>query len=157
MFLKHKNLIVTDFWLLPLTIMASVFFPVTCQGSPVCIGQSTMLQTCRLWVRNCHITVFVGLVSPGDPSPPSHISQMKVNNLSHIKQSGFPRILENLGNNKLIFQVLEMSLNFAKSGNVMENILPVKNPLRTEKTVNKYYVWRGNLRLYKKKCTSTQS
>jgi len=39
----------------------------------------------------------------------------------------FPHVLENLENNKLIFQILEMSLNFTKSGNAMEKILPVKN------------------------------
>jgi len=37
--------------------------------------------------------------------------------------TGFPWILEN---NKFILQVLEMSLNLAKSGNVLEKILPVK-------------------------------
>ena len=39
----------------------------------------------------------------------------------------------NLENNKFISQVLEMSLNFKKSGNFLE-ILPVKNPLRTKRT-----------------------
>jgi len=33
---------------------------------------------------------------------------------------------ENLENNKFIFLVLEMSLNFTKSRNVVENILPVR-------------------------------
>jgi len=32
----------------------------------------------------------------------------------------FPRVLENLENNKFIFQVLEMSLNLIKSGNILE-------------------------------------
>ena len=32
----------------------------------------------------------------------------------------FPRILDNLENNQIIFQVLEMSLNFSKSWNVPE-------------------------------------
>jgi len=41
-------------------------------------------------------------------------------------QSDFPHILENLENNKFIFKVLKMSLNFAKSGNILEKILPVK-------------------------------
>ena len=39
-----------------------------------------------------------------------------------MSSRGFPRILENL-ENKFIFQVLEMSLNFAKSWNVLEKIL----------------------------------
>ena len=50
----------------------------------------------------------------------------------------FPRILENLENNKLIFQVLEMSWNFTKSGNVMEKYCLWKNPLKTKKPVNTY-------------------
>ena len=37
-----------------------------------------------------------------------------------------PHVLENLQNNKFIFQMLEISLNFTKSRNVLENILPVK-------------------------------
>jgi len=37
--------------------------------------------------------------------------------------TGFPCILEN---NKFFFQVLEMSWNFTKSGNVLEKVLPVK-------------------------------
>jgi len=36
---------------------------------------------------------------------------------------------------------MEMSLNFSKSGNVLEKILPVKNPLR-KKPMNKYYACR---------------
>jgi len=38
----------------------------------------------------------------------------------------FQPILENIKNNKLIFQILEMSLNFTKSGNDLEKILAVK-------------------------------
>ena len=41
-------------------------------------------------------------------------------------KSAFPRVLENLKNNEFIFQVLEISLNCAKSGNVLEKILPPK-------------------------------
>ena len=41
--------------------------------------------------------------------------------------AGFPRILENLENNKFVFYVLEMSLNLTKSGNILEIVLPVKN------------------------------
>ena len=33
---------------------------------------------------------------------------------------GFPHVLENLDNNKFIFQVLEISLNLTKSGNVLQ-------------------------------------
>jgi len=40
--------------------------------------------------------------------------------------AGFSLVLKNL-QNKFIFQVLEMSLNFAKSGNVPEQILAVNN------------------------------
>ena len=44
--------------------------------------------------------------------------------------TGFPRVLENLENNRLILQVLEMSLNLSKSGNELEmsyrKILSVK-------------------------------
>ena len=66
--------------------------------------------------------------------------------------SGFPRVLENLVNNKFIFQFLEMSWNFTKSGNVLEKILSVKiNPLRTKKCMNIYYACRRKLWLYKKK------
>jgi len=43
--------------------------------------------------------------------------------VGHLCNSGFPQVLEN---NKLIFQVLEMSLNFTTSGYVLEKILPVK-------------------------------
>ena len=47
--------------------------------------------------------------------------------------TGFPHVLETVENN-----ILEMSLNFTKSGNVLEKILPVKkNPLRRKKSVNK--------------------
>jgi len=42
-------------------------------------------------------------------------------------------------NNKYIFEVLEMSLNLTKSGNVLEKILPVK------KLVHKYYACRRKL------------
>jgi len=41
-----------------------------------------------------------------------------------LPKTGFPCILEN---NQFIFPVLEMSWNFPKSGNVLEEILPVKN------------------------------
>ena len=51
--------------------------------------------------------------------------------------SGFRRVLEYLENSKFVFQVLEMSLNFTKSGTVLENILPVK----------KCYACRRKLRL----------
>jgi len=62
--------------------------------------------------------------------------------------SGLPCILENLEYNKLIFQVLEISLNLTKSGNVLEIILPGKKiPLRTKKPVNKYYACRRKLQL----------
>jgi len=43
-----------------------------------------------------------------------------------MEDSRFPRILENLEINKYCFQVLEMSLNFTKSGNVLDKILPGK-------------------------------
>jgi len=49
-----------------------------------------------------------------------------------VKDVIIPCILENLENNKFIFQVLEMSSNFTKSGNELEKILPVKNPLGTK-------------------------
>jgi len=45
----------------------------------------------------------------------------------------FPRILDNLENNQIIFQVLEMSLNFSKSWNVPENILAVKKSTSNKK------------------------
>jgi len=48
---------------------------------------------------------------------------------------GFPHILENLENNKFIFQVLEVSLDFTKSGNVLEKILPVKNSTYNKKSL----------------------
>jgi len=37
--------------------------------------------------------------------------------------TGFPHILENLENNKFIFQVLDMSLNLTKSGHVLEKYI----------------------------------
>ena len=59
--------------------------------------------------------------------------------------SDFPRILENLENNNFTFQVLEMSLNFTKSGNVLEQKgLPVKKR-RTKNT--KYFACRRKLQL----------
>jgi len=61
---------------------------------------------------------------------------------------GFPRILEKPGKQHIHFQVMEMSLNFTKSGNVLEKILLVKNPIRTKKTpVNKHYGCRRKLQL----------
>jgi len=36
------------------------------------------------------------------------------------------RIMENIETNKFVFQVLEWSLNFTKSGNVLERVVPVK-------------------------------
>ena len=53
-------------------------------------------------------------------------------NYRMVKDVIIPCILENLENNKFIFQVLEMSSNFTKSGNELEKILPVKNPLGTK-------------------------
>jgi len=38
--------------------------------------------------------------------------------------------LENLQNNKLIFQILEMSLNFTKSGNVLEKNIVFEKIIR---------------------------
>ena len=55
--------------------------------------------------------------------PPYH-SHRNVVVIISILHTGFPHNLKNI---KLIFQVLEMSLNFAKSGNVLEIILPVKH------------------------------
>ena len=49
-----------------------------------------------------------------------------LNNWNCNFNAGFPRILENLENNKFIFQILEMSSNFAKLRNLLEKILPVK-------------------------------
>jgi len=49
------------------------------------------------------------------------------------KVSGFPRALENPGNNKFIFQLLEMSWNFNKIRKCAgKNIAYEKNPLRTK-------------------------
>jgi len=55
--------------------------------------------------------------------------------------------LLNLENNRFVFQVLEMSLNLTKSGNVLEKILLSEKPKRTKKPVNKYYACRIKLRL----------
>ena len=49
---------------------------------------------------------------------------------------------------------MEMSLNFAKSGNVLKIILPVKKFTQNNKSVNKYYACKRKL---KKKSTGTQS
>jgi len=49
-----------------------------------------------------------------------------------------------------------MSLNFTKSGNVLEKIVPVKNNSpRIKKPVNRYYACRKNLRLGKKRVLVT--
>jgi len=45
--------------------------------------------------------------------------------IKHYMYAWFPPILENLENNKFIFKVLEISLNFTKSGNVLEQVMPV--------------------------------
>jgi len=59
--------------------------------------------------------------------------------------TGFPHILEILENSTFIFQVLEMSLNLTKSGNIFEKILPLKKSTYNQNPVNKYYVWRRKL------------
>jgi len=58
-----------------------------------------------------------------------------------LRFTGFPHVLEN---NTFIFQVLEMSLNFTKSGRVLEKILSEKIHLRTKEPLNKYYTVEGN-------------
>jgi len=52
--------------------------------------------------------------------------------------TGFPCILENLEDNKFIFQVMEMSLNWTKSGNVSGRNVDLY-PLRTKKPVEENF------------------
>ena len=47
--------------------------------------------------------------------------------------TGFPHKLENLENNKFIFQVLEISLNLTESENVLKKVLPVKKSTYNKK------------------------
>jgi len=50
---------------------------------------------------------------------------------------GFSGVLENLEYNKLIFPVMEMSLNLTKFKNLMEKILPLEKAHLESKKVNK--------------------